>query len=339
MKRIDTDNFQDYIDALLEGKESEEVEFKSARGGFPGSFWDTYSAFANTEGGTIVLGVKERNGVFEIDELTKEQILKYKKEFWDNVNNTNTVNYCLLSNDDVVEDDYKGMPILIFHIPLANRTDRPVYRTTNPYNGTFKRGHEGDYKCTQKEVNRMFADADDSVPADSRILSGFTLDDLDKESLKQYRQLFSISKPEHPWLALEDVELLTKLGGYRVDRKNKVSGFTLAGLLMFGKTECINDNECAPNYFVDYRSINDGEENDERWSDRIYPDGMWEANLFQFYRRTLPKLYALLPTPFKLSKDTRIDETPAHVSLREALVNTLLCKGLHKIAYVKFCIM
>ena len=60
-------NFEDYLDSLLNSVESDDLEFKSAAGGFPGSFWDTYSAFANSEGGVIVLGVIERKGKFYID--------------------------------------------------------------------------------------------------------------------------------------------------------------------------------------------------------------------------------------------------------------------------------
>ena len=57
----------------------------------------------------------------------------------------------------------------------------------------------------------------------------------------------------------------------------------------------------------------------DRWSNRIYPDGTWEANLFQFYRRVLPRLQEVLPTPFHLEDGQRQDNTLAHVALREAL--------------------
>ncbi len=68
------------IRALIGRGETSEVEFKSARGGFPGSFWESYSAFANTDGGTIVLGVVEKNNRFFFDGLTEETIIRYKKE-------------------------------------------------------------------------------------------------------------------------------------------------------------------------------------------------------------------------------------------------------------------
>lgn len=72
----------------LVGKgETLEVEFKSARGGFPGSFWESYSAFANTNGGIIVLGVVEKNNRFLFDGLTEETIVRYKKIFWDCAHN------------------------------------------------------------------------------------------------------------------------------------------------------------------------------------------------------------------------------------------------------------
>lgn len=209
---------------------------------------------------------------------------------------------------------------MLFFIPRASRNQRPVYRTHEPYKGTFKRNYEGDYKCTEREVRRMFADADESNPADSRILTGYSMNDIDTEAMERYRQLFKLSNPDHPWLSLPDLELLKKLGGYRKDRTSGQEGFTVAGLLMFGKTESINDNECAPNFFPDYQERMT-EDEDMRWTNRIYADGTWEANLFNFYQRVLPRLQASLPKPFKLENNIRREETPAHIAVREALIN------------------
>lgn len=320
MEIRDINDFNEYLDTLLVRNECDDLEFKSAAGGFPGSFWDTYSAFANSEGGTIVLGVQEKKGKFHIDNLTEEQVEKYRKDFWNNVNNRQTVSINLMQKEDVVSGNYKGYAFMLFFVPRASREQRPVYRTTDPYKGTFKRNYEGDYKCSEKEVQRMFADADDSRPADSRILKGYTLDDIDQEALKRYRQLFSLSSPDHPWLALDEIELLRKLGGYRKDRQTGEKGFTLAGLLMFGKSESITEVECAPYFFPDYQEYLT-EDEDVRWTYRLCADGTWEANLFNFYQRILPRLQAPLPKPFKLEGNIRKEETPAHVAVREALTN------------------
>ncbi len=43
------------IKKLVTKSESAAVEFKRARGGVPADFWPSYSAFANTDGGTIIL--------------------------------------------------------------------------------------------------------------------------------------------------------------------------------------------------------------------------------------------------------------------------------------------
>lgn len=322
-EKYDYLDISSFVEELMEKKESVEIEFKSAAGGFPRSFWETYSSFANTDGGTIVLGVKEKKGEFYIDSLTDELIEKYKKEFWSGVNNKDIVNLNLLSNDDVVDAEFDGHKVILFYIPRATRDQRPIYHTPNPYNGTYKRNHEGDFKCTEQEVRRMYADANVAVSADSRILDNYTFEDIDKASLEQYRRLFDLAKPGHAWLALDDISLLKKLGGYKVDRQTGKEGFTLAGLLMFGKTDAITDEACAPNFFLDYRELGE-DTSSTRWLDRIYPDGTWEANLFQFYKRVLPKLQEILPLPFHLEGDTRKDETPAHVAVREALINTLI---------------
>lgn len=118
-------NFKDYLDSLLNSVESDDLEFKSAAGGFPGSFWDTYSAFANSEGGVIVLGVIERKGKFYIDNLSDEQIEKYTKDFWNNVNNRATVSCNLLKTEDVVVEDYNGHKLMLFFMKDNIRRDDP----------------------------------------------------------------------------------------------------------------------------------------------------------------------------------------------------------------------
>ncbi len=316
----DIQDFSDYLDTLLNQTECDDIEFKSAAGGFPDSFWDTYSAFANTDGGTIVFGVKEKDGKFSLNGLTDAQIDKYKKDFWTNMNNRSTISCNLMKESDVVTTEYKGYKFMLFFVPRASNEQRPVFRTTNPYNGTFKRNYEGDYRCTEREVKRMFADADEQHPVDCRILKNYTLNDIDKEALNKYRQLFKLSSPDHPWLAYDDVELLRMLGGYRKDRQTGEEGFTLAGLLMFGKSLAITDPECAPHFFPDYQE-HLTEDEDVRWTNRIWPDGTWEANLFNFYQRVLPRLQSVLPKPFKLEDNIRREETPAHVAVREALIN------------------
>lgn len=129
-----------------------------------------------------------------------------------------------------------------------------------------------------------------------------------------------LAKPSHAWLSLPDKELMRKLGGYRKDRETGEEGFTVAGLLMFGKYDSIRDESCVPKFFPDYKEI-PSDTTSQRWIDRVYPDGTWEANLFQFYRRVLPKLNEVIPTPFRLENGQRRDETMAHESLREALAN------------------
>ena len=318
--------FVSYIRNLCKAKEGTEIEFKSAKGGFPGSFWETFSAFANTNGGLVVLGVKQVGEVFIPDGLDENAVSVYKKKFWDCAHNKTCVSVPLLVDNDVkdgIMDD--GSHVLVFRIPRAHFSQRPVYLTQNPFGNVFKRNHEGDYRCTDDEVRLMFSDANHvDCPADARILKNFTIEnDIDISSLKAYRNLFDLRHSDHAWSQLGDREFLKRIGGYRTDTTTAEEGLTLAGMLMFGKSERITDPDCAPWYFVDYRERLDVDPQ-IRWTDRIIPDGTWEANLFQFFFRVLPHIQQPLPVPFKLEGDGRVDETYAHKSVREAFVNSII---------------
>ena len=308
------------IEDIQNVTENEELEFKGGKGGFPGSFWETYSAFANSNGGVFVIGLKEKKGQLHLANLTASDIDQLQKDLWSGLANKNTINLNLLTVDDVKSLKVGDSYMLIVRVPRANRDQRPVHVGHDPYSGTYRRGYEGDFKCTRNEVQRMFADADLTRTTDKRILKGFTIDDIDKESLRQYRQLFNIAKPDHVWATLDDLSFLKQLGAYRKDRGTGEEGFTVAGILMFGKSDAITDDECLPNFFPDYRNETTFNDTD-RWMDRIYPDGTWEANLFQFYLRTLPRLQSFLPKPFSIKDNQRIDQSPAHVAIREVFVN------------------
>lgn len=114
------------------------------------------------------------------------------------------------------------------------------------------------------------------------------------------------------------------IGAYRKDRATSTEGFTVAGMLMFGKTNSITDPECCQEFFPDYREhLSDNLQ--VRWTNRIYPDGTWEANLYQFFTRVLPLLQHALPVPFSLDNNQmRNNTTTAHVALREAFANSLI---------------
>lgn len=84
--------------------ESVELEFKLAQGAdgkgkLPDDFWRTYSAMANTRGGLIVLGVREKKGVFTIEGIG--DIATVKKQLFDIANNKKKVNVNLLTDQSV----------------------------------------------------------------------------------------------------------------------------------------------------------------------------------------------------------------------------------------------
>jgi ATP-dependent DNA helicase RecG len=316
----------DLYDALG-AQEGLDLEFKKARDHLPGDLWETYSAFANTDGGTIFLGVSQKGDEIEIVGVSDPD--KLQKDFWSAVRNRNKVSHCLLSNKDVevlsMGNGNEAVKVIAIKVPRAGRRERPVYVGRDPFTGTYRRNHEGDYRCTRQEVERMFADRSEE-PADHRILKGFSMADLDQLSLKQYRNRFASRFPDHAWLAEDDMGLLRKLGGWSLDRSTNVEGLTVAGLLMFGKHEAITDKDAVPGFHLDYREHLTDDPN-IRWTDRLTWDGTWEANLFQFYQRVIAKLGTGpgIKVPFELDAEGyRKPVTPVHEALQEALVNALI---------------
>ena len=311
------------IKVLLEVGERISFECKKAENNIPKSVWETYSSFANTIGGIIVLGITENvkfvgeANHFEITGITNPQ--KLRKEFFDTLN-SNKVNRNILTDSDVEIIDYEGVPLMCITVPQADYRQRPIYINGNMMNGAFKRNYEGDYHCTEEDVKAMIRDANDSGN-DGILIEHYNIDDIDSATLNAYRNRFRTANPDHIWNDYDDKDFLLNIGAYIRDRNTRREGLTLAGLLVFGKGLSIRER--FDNIRMDYLDFTNLEE-ESRWSDRLTYDGRWENNLYNFFMRVQSKLISDIKRPFSLKGMERNDDSLLHKAIREALTNLII---------------
>ena len=311
------------IKVLLEVGERISFECKKAENNIPKSVWETYSSFANTIGGIIVLGITENvkfvgeANHFEITGITNPQ--KLRKEFFDTLN-SNKVNRNILTDSDVEIIDYEGFPLMCITVPQADYRQRPIYINGNMMNGAFKRNYEGDYHCTEEDVKAMIRDANDSGN-DGILIEHYNIDDIDSATLNAYRNRFRTANPDHIWNDYDDKDFLLNIGAYIRDRNTRREGLTLAGLLVFGKGLSIRER--FDNIRMDYLDFTNLEE-ESRWSDRLTYDGRWENNLYNFFMRVQSKLISDIKRPFSLKGMERNDDSLLHKAIREALTNLII---------------
>ena len=301
-------------------KEDNRREVKKANGGLPSSLWETYSAFANCYGGVIILGVAEnKDGTWRTTGLKSTDRDKLLKHFWDTINNRKKVNVNLLSDQDVEIYEKDEDTIIVIYVPMANREQKPVYINDDIFGGTFRRNHEGDYHCTKLQVKAMLRDQTDNT-MDMDVLDDVPISDLNYETIQGYRNRHRALKPAHPFGRLNDSEYLRSIGAAAISNIDKCLHPTAAGMLMFGDE--YNIVRHFPEYFLDYREILDPT---IRWTDRLQSSsGEWSGNICDFYFRVYNKLVKDIKVPFKTIDGNRIDDTPVHEALREALANCLI---------------
>ena len=144
---LDLDNIGKY-------RENNRIEAKKATGGLPDSLWETYSAFANTLGGVILLGVEELpdKTLRTIDLPDPEWLLS---DFSDIINDSERVSCNILNEGDITVHSTSGRHIIVINVPRADRKHKPIYIGKDKYTGTYRRSGDGDYRCTHEEVDAL----------------------------------------------------------------------------------------------------------------------------------------------------------------------------------------
>ena len=306
---------------LLSKGESVSLECKEAKVSVPRSIYETYSAFANTNGGVMVLGVKEKpekNSKEKFTIVGVEDPAKIIDDFWNTINSAK-VNVNLLVDSNVYPLTIDDKTVVIIEVPRADCTQKPVYVGDNPIKGTYRRNGSGDYHCIENEIKAMFRDQVEE-PRDRKLFyPGLSINDLESESIKRYRQLFNTSHDKHAWSEIDDKSFLKNIGAYKVTDTNE--GPTLAGLLMFGSHNAIVEN--IGGFFMDYIDKTTPEIG-IRWNDRLSVDELEQGNIYNFVSKVVPKLTSELQNRCEIVNMIRVDNLMLRNAIREAFVNAVV---------------
>ena len=293
-------------------RENNRIEAKKALGGLPKSIWETYSAFANTLGGMLLLGVEERpdHSLHAVDLPQPQRLID---EFWQLVNDPKKVSFNLLSPQHVRICRIDGKRIIAIEVPRASRCDRPIYIDADPLRGTYCRRGEGDFRCTPEEVRAM-QQAAAQPTQDMQPLPACSLSALDDRTLHRYRARMRAARPGHVWNTLPEPELLAVLGAAAHTDGGALCP-TAAGLLMLGRRDELL--QAFPACALDYQRWANG-----RLQTRLFSgSGDWSGNLFDFYRLVCRRL-----SPGRAMQGA---DAPVYAALREALVNCLVNADYH----------
>lgn len=299
-------------------EEGTSFEAKAANSKIPLSMWESYSAFANSFGGTIVLGLEEtEGGAFLVRGVGDAD--KTVNEIWNTVNNPQKVSCNILRSDDIRIVEHNGKKLVVVNIPRADRHDCPIYINDNINGGTFRRNGPNDYRCTKPEIAGMMRENVDS-PLDAFVLNDFDMGDIDRGTLSRYRTFMKVGDEKHIWNTVPDDEFLRLIGAAKKGEDGELHP-TLAGLLMFGLEYRITCE--VPDYKLDYTEyMKPGVE----WEYRIVSgDGQWTGNIFDFYMNAANRLGVSTGRPFMINDSwRRVEDTDIDKALRESLINALV---------------
>lgn len=216
------------IRELLHAGEGLDVEFKTCRDALNRDVFESVCAFLNRHGGHLLLGVRD-NG--EVSGVAPEAMVQIRKDFATIINNPQKLTPPFyLAMDEVTLD---GHTVLHVYVPESSQIHRCKGRI-------FDRNEDGDLDITDNTalVAQLYQ-RKQSTYAENRIYPYICLDDLRTDLIADARKRASIQKPDHPWQAMDDRELLESAQLYLRDFRSGEEGFTLAAVLLLGRNDVI----------------------------------------------------------------------------------------------------
>ena len=204
--------------------ETDRIEVKTAKGGFPKKCYDTFSSFSNKYGGIIIFGLSEDNdftteGVYDVKDLQKQ-----------------ITDLCSDSMEptirpDILAFEFEGKNILAVKIEEILQNKKPCYyKPSGIKNGSYTRIGDRDDKMTDYELYSLQS-YKDHIFEDTRPNKRANIEDLNLEELNSYIEKIKSTKPH---FAKNDFNKCLKLCGIVDSNKEQIFP-TLAGIMTFGE--------------------------------------------------------------------------------------------------------
>jgi len=199
---------EEWLDHLLAAGESETVEFKES---LDREALETVAAFANTKGGTLLVGVRDDGTVRGIT-LGRETLREW----------ANHIAQATQLHPQIGVLTYEGKTIAVIEVPESPL--KPV-----PCRGRyFKRVARSNRQMTEDDLTRAVLDKV-GMTWDQVVEPRATLNDLDPEQLRRFRKLCNLKGRRPIPEGEEDRTALEKLGLLQDGQ------LTRAAVLLFGK--------------------------------------------------------------------------------------------------------
>ncbi len=329
------------IPELIGKKENQCLEFKTAEKKLPSDLWETISAFANSKGGKIYLGVSEKNNNGIATEIVGvENVTRLIQYFRNDLNNPKKINCSEGIRSRIInypDSSSKGKNIIEISVDEASTLVKPIYINNNP-KLAYRRfeNDEGDRLCSTQILEQFQRD---KLTAKQQNLD-IPLENyhapwdnwLNQKTINHYFEIYNSireNKRDNLLPLLNDLKScqakLEKENIIILNPRTNSFNLSVSGFLCFGihnrllvrfsyfkldYQEFLEEEQIRPNFRIDTDS------------DEDRPD-----NIFDFFKQVNSRFEELTQPKrdsFVIDEHGQRQSNLEYRILREALVNTLI---------------
>lgn len=290
------------LESYVRAGEGMNLEFKRCGGKVERDVYETICSFANRQGGSILLGVLDDGTVSGV---SPKAVASIERNIVNVANDPSMFNVAPALEFERLEGD-GGKTVIRVWVPMG-----PALYS---FKGTiYDRAADVDVKVKTEAQHAAMIIRKQSFYTEKTVYPWVTEADLDLELLSDVRREVRAARADHPWLSMDDGELLKSSRLWSRDPATGEYGFNLAAVMLLGKQEAILD--VAPVYRTDVVLQRSG---NGRYDDRL----VCKSNLVKAYGEISDFCRKWMPDAFSL------DDGGNRISVRDIIIRELVANTL-----------